>query len=143
MEIRIMTIEDYEEVYKLWISIDGMGMRSLDDSKEGIEKFIKRNPSSNFVAIENDKIVGVILSGHDGRRGFIYHTAVNRLFRKRGVGKALVDAVIKSMHIEGINKIALVAFEKNQLGNKFWESIGFEERTDLIYRNISINNDNK
>jgi len=143
MEIRIMTIEDYEEVYQLWISIDGMGMRSLDDSIEGIEKFIKRNPSSNFVAIENNKIVGVILCGHDGRRGFIYHTAVNESFRKRGVGEALVDAVIKSMHIEGINKIALVVFEKNQLGNKFWESIGFEERTDLIYRNISINNDNK
>lgn len=143
MEIRIMTIEDYEEVYKLWISIDGMGMRSLDDSKEGIEKFIKRNPSSNFVAIENNKIIGVILSGHDGRRGFIYHTAVNESFRKKGVGETLVNAVINSMHMEGINKIALVVFEKNQLGNKFWESIGFEERTDLIYRNISINNDNK
>jgi len=143
MEIRIMKIDDYEEVYELWSTTAGMGMRSLDDSKEGIEKFIKRNPSSNFVAIEDNKIIGVILSGHDGRRGFIYHTAVNELFHKRGVGKALVDAVIRSMLIEGINKIALVVFEKNQLGNKFWESIGFEERTDLIYRNISINNHNK
>lgn len=143
MEIRIMKIGDYEEVHQLWASTAGMGMRSLDDSKEGIEKFLKRNPNSNFVAIKNGKIVGVILSGHDGRRGYIYHTAVSNSYRKNGIGKALVNAVIKSMQEEGINKIALVAFSNNILGNSFWESIGFGQRTDLTYRNISINNDNK
>ena len=143
MEIRIMKIDDYEEVYKLWTETAGMGMRSLDDSQEGIEKFLKRNPGSNFVAINDGKIIGVILCGHDGRRAYIYHTAVNTLFCKKGIGKALVDAVIKAMQIEGINKIALVAFANNKLGNSFWQSMGFEERTDLTYRNISINNNNK
>ena len=74
--IRIMTISDYEQVYALWLSIPGMGLNNLDDSKEGIEKYLKRNPSTCFVAEKNDSIIGVILSGHDGRRGYIHHTAV-------------------------------------------------------------------
>lgn len=116
-----------------------MGMRSLDDSYEGIEKFLKRNPTTNFVALVENEIAGVILCGHDGRRAYIYHTAVKSQYRKKGIGKALVDAVINSLKEEKINKAALVAFEENELGNKFWESYGFEKREDLLYRNFSIN----
>ncbi len=142
MKIRLMSIEDYNEVYKLWTNTDGMGMRSLDDSLEGIDKFLKRNPSTNFVVQEGDKIIGVILCGHDGRRGFIYHTAVNTDYRSRGIGRALVNAALDALRKEKINKVALVVFTSNDLGNKFWQSLGFVMRNDLVYRNLSINDNN-
>lgn len=142
MEIRLMSVNDYDKVNQLWRSTEGMGMRSLDDSFEGIEKFLKRNPSTNFVAQSENNIVGVILCGHDGRRGYIYHTAVNIDYRGRGIGRMLVDAVVKALKKEDINKVALVAFSSNDLGNKFWQSLGFSRRDDLIYRNLSINEKN-
>lgn len=142
MKIRLMTTEDYNEVYKLWTNTNGMGMRSLDDSFEGIAKFIKRNPKTNYVAYDENKIIGVILCGHDGRRGYIYHTAVNPDYRKSGIGKALVKSVIHALKKEEINKVALVAFAANDLGNKFWQALGFEKRDDLVYRNTSINENN-
>ncbi len=142
MEIKLMTIQDYDNVYKLWANTKGMGMRSLDDSFEGIEKFIKRNPNTNFIAKIENKVVGIILCGHDGRRGYIYHTAVNTDYRRGGVGKALVDAALEALRKEGINKVALVAFASNDLGNKFWQSLGFEKRNDLNYRNLSLNESN-
>lgn len=139
MKIRRMIIEDYEKVYALWTNTAGMGMRSLDDSMEGIDKFLKRNPSTNFVAMVDEEIRGVILSGHDGRRGYIYHAAVHVEYRGHGIGKALVDTALEALKEEGINKVALVVFKTNESGNAFWEAVGFEARTDLNYRNKSIN----
>lgn len=143
MQIKNFIIDDYENAYKLWTNTKGMGMRSLDDSKDGIAKFLKRNPSTNFVAKIDNEIVGVILSGHDGRRGYIYHAAVNISYRNQGVGTKLLEAVYKSMKEEGINKVALVVFKTNGIGNTFWKSSGFEERNDLNYYNISLNHENK
>lgn len=137
-----MTIEDYHKVYELWASTEGMGMRSLDDSYEGIHKFLKRNPATNFIAQIENEVIGVILCGHDGRRGYIYHTAVRAKYRKKGIGRTLVKAVLDALRREEINKVALVAFSSNDLGNKFWESLGFYRRNDLVYRNITINGDN-
>ena len=137
-----MSIDDYDRVNQLWKSTEGMGMRSLDDSYEGIEKFIKRNPTTNFIAQVENNIVGVILCGHDGRRGYIYHTAVNIKYRGRGIGRTLVNTVIDALKKEDINKVALVVFSSNDLGNKFWQSLGFISRNDLIYRNLSINEKN-
>lgn len=137
--IRTLKISDYETVYELWQSTQGMGLRSLDDTREGIGKFIDRNPSTNFVAIEDGIIVGVIMSGHDGRRGYIYHAVVLPKYRKKKIGKLLVDHVINALKAENINKICLVVFKNNPVGNDFWAGIGFEERTDLLYRNMSIN----
>lgn len=142
MEIRLMSIGDYDNAYELWTNTDGMGIRSLDDSFEGIEKFLKRNPTTNFIAQVENKLVGVILCGHDGRRGYIYHTAVKKDYRGRGIGGALVDAALNALKNEEINKVALVAFASNDLGNKFWKSIGFDKRDDLVYRNFSINEKN-
>lgn len=142
MQIRKMTINDYESVYQLWISTPGMGMRSVDDSKEGITKYLNRNPETCFVAESKNKIIGVILSGHDGRRGYIHHTAVNDTVRKQGIGTALVNVAVEALKGQGINKVALVAFCTNKLGNSFWESQGFVERNDLVYRNKSLNDNN-
>ena len=138
MEIRLMRNTDYHLVYTLWMNTPNMGLNNLDDSKEGIEKYLKRNPSTCFVAQDDGKIVGVILSGHDGRRGFIYHTAVLEHYRKQGIGRKLVNEAINALAQEGIHKVALVAFERNESGNVFWEHMGFERRTDLVYRNKNI-----
>ena len=79
--IRTMTIEDYEQVHDLWMKIHGFRIRSVDDSKEGVERFLKRNPTTSVVAVEDDKIVGAILCGHDGRRGCLYHVCVDEAYR--------------------------------------------------------------
>ena len=138
MTIRLMTMGDYEGVYELWMSCVGMGLNHLDDSKDGIEKFLLRNPATCFVAEEDGGIVGVILAGNDGRRGYIYHTAVNPAFRNQGIGAALVESAMEALQSLGINKVALVVFSKNKDGNDFWEKRGFTTRGDLIYRDKSI-----
>ncbi len=135
MNIRKMTIDDYNEIYTLWMSCAGMGLNNFDDSRDGIDKFINRNPDTCFVALIENKIVGAILAGNDGRRGFIYHTAVSPRFRKQGIGRKLVDTAILALKQCGINKVALVVFDKNIDGNAFWESLGFTVRNDLTYRN--------
>lgn len=142
MELTLMKIEDYDKVYQLWTNTKGMGMRSLDDSFEGIERFLKRNPTTNYIAQVDNKIIGVILCGHDGRRGYIYHTAVNCHYRGNGIGKTLVNTVLEALKKEEINKVALVVFDSNDLGNDFWQSLGFHKRDDLIYRDLSINESN-
>ncbi len=138
MYLRKMKIEDYDNVYSLWMSCVGMGLNNLDDSKEGIEKFLNRNPDTCFIALELDQIIGVIMVGSDGRRGYIYHTAVHPNYRNQGIGKALVDAALDSLIGLGINKVALVVFERNKVGNSFWEKMGFTQRNDIIYRNKAL-----
>ncbi|MCR5772916.1 MAG: GNAT family N-acetyltransferase [Butyrivibrio sp.] len=135
MIIRLMTIDDYEKVYHLWLSCDGMGLNNLDDSKEGIAKYLDRNPNTCFVAEMSDEIIGVIIAGHDGRRGFIYHTAVNSDYRNQGIATKLVDAAMDALKANGINKVALVVFDRNVTGNAFWAKAGFTVRDDLVYRN--------
>ena len=134
-----MTIKDYDNVYRLWLNTPGMGLNTSDDSKEGIEKYLLRNPDTCFVAEKEGEIVGVIMSGHDGRRGYIHHTAVKFSERTQGVGRMLVENAMTALKKEGINKVALVVFDENEIGNSFWEKIGFTVRGDLIYRNKNIN----
>lgn len=138
MEIRTMTMEDYAEVYALWMACAGMGLNNLDDSYSGIERFLERNPETCFVAVEGRKLVGVILAGHDGRRGYIHHTAVLPACRKQGIGKELVRKAVDALQNCGIHKVALVAFAKNEAGNAFWERMGFTVREDLVYRNRTL-----
>lgn len=136
--IRKMLIGDYEEVHDLWMSCAGMGLNNLDDSKEGIEKFINRNPDTCLVAVEDDRIIGVIMVGNDGRRGYIYHTAVHPRYRKKGIAGSLVSRAMEELTRLGINKVALVVFESNKEGNAFWKSQGFVVRDDLVYRNKAL-----
>lgn len=138
MQIRIMTKDDYESVYQLWLNTPGMGLNTLDDSIEGISKYLKRNPNTCFVAENDNEIIGVIMGGHDGRRGFIYHLAVKVSERNSGIGTKLVDNVMSALEKEGIHKVALVVYGKNEIGNAFWENIGFITREDLVYRNKNI-----
>ena len=139
MQIRVMTADDYDSVAKLWISSSGVGVNP-DDSKENISKHLQRNPNTSFVAVESGKIVGAIIAGHDGYRGFIHHTAVSVSHRGLGIGTNLVNAAVNAIRNEGINKVVLVAFKTNILGNSFWEKQGFAIREDLYYRDLRINN---
>jgi len=138
MKIRTMTIDDYDKVYALWLNTPNMGLNNLDDSKDGIAKYLKRNPKTCFVIEKEGTIIGVILSGHDGRRGYIHHTAVAQNEQRHGMGAMLVSAAMSALKEEGINKVALVAFGKNEKGNAFWEKQDFIAREDLIYRNKAI-----
>ena len=134
---RLMTIDDYRQAYDLWIEC-GNGLNDKDDSREGIDKYLKRNPNTSFVAVCEQKVVGVILCGHDGRRGIIQHACVSPDHRREGIGQKLVDLALEALKEEGITKVLLVAFKKNEGGNAFWESQGFTLREDLNYRNKAL-----
>jgi len=140
--IRVMTIEDYEGVRALWMKIKGFGIRSIDDSKEGVERFLKRNPDTSVVAIEDGKIVGSILCGHDGRRGCLYHVCVDEDYRMKGIGKSMVVACMEALQKEQVNKVSLIAFTKNDVGNAFWKEIGWTKREDLNYYDFTLNEAN-
>ena len=140
--VRAMTIEDYDEVRALWMSIKGFGIRSVDDSREGVEAFLKRNPGSSVVAVMDGRIVGAILCGHDGRRGCLYHVCVAEDHRMRGIGKEMVVFCMNALKKERINKVSLIAFTKNDIGNAFWKQIGWARREDLNYYDFTLNEDN-
>ena len=136
--IRVMNTEDYDRVYALWMSCKNMGFNNLDDSRQGIEKYLKRNPSTCFIAEQGDAIVGVVLAGHDGRRGFIHHMAVAEDCRRQGIATDLLDQALAALKEEGINKAALLVFNRNEAGNAFWERQGFTARDDVTYRNKTL-----
>ena len=139
MVIRKMLIDDYEGIYDLWLNTPGMGLNTTEDTKKGISAYLSRNPNTCFVCQKDDEIIGVILSGHDGRRGFIYHAAVKVSERRHGIGSKLLDCAMLALKEEGINKVALVVYSRNETGNAFWEKRGFKTRDDIIYRNKNIN----
>ena len=140
--IRLFTIKDYDEVYQLWLRIPGVGLRSMDDSQEGIDRFLKRNPNTNFVVEEDGHIIGAALGGHDGRRGYIYHTCVDEAYQRHSLGRELMERMTEAMRDEGITKLGLVCFSSNDRGNGFWRGLGWEQRSDLNYYTISINDNN-
>lgn len=124
------------------MSIKGFGIRSVDDSREGVEAFLKRNPGSSVVAVMDGRIVGAILCGHDGRRGCLYHVCVAEDHRMRGIGKEMVVFCMNALKKERINKVSLIAFTKNDIGNAFWKQIGWTRREDLNYYDFTLNEDN-
>lgn len=142
MTVRTMTIEDYQGVYELWMTIKGFAIRSIDDSKEGVERFLKRNPTTSVVAVEDGKVVGSILCGHDGRRGCLYHVCVREGYRMRGIGKSMVVHCMQELEKENISKVSLIAFTKNDIGNAFWKEIGWTKREDLNYYDFVLNKEN-
>lgn len=141
--VRIMTAEDYEGLRALWMSIKGFAIRSIDDSRAGVERFLKRNPSTSVVAVDDDGvIIGGILCGHDGRRGCLYHVCVREDCRRNGIGKAMVVHCMNALRAEEINKVSLIAFTANDVGNAFWNCIGWTRREDLNYYDFTLNEAN-
>lgn len=140
--VRAMTMEDYEAVHDLWMTIHGFGIRSVDDSKEGVERFLQRNPGISVVAESDGAIVGSILCGHDGRRGCFYHVCVREDMRRQGIGKAMATAAMRRLQEENISKVNLVAFKRNEVGNQFWHEEGWQLRDDLNTYDFLLNEEN-
>ncbi|MBD5395114.1 MAG: GNAT family N-acetyltransferase [Lachnospiraceae bacterium] len=138
MMIRAMKINDYNAVFDLWMQTENMGLRELDDSKEGIGAFLKRNPDTCFVAEKEGKIVGVILCGNDGRRGYIYHTVVHRDYRKQGIASRLIENAVLALQKEGITRVCLNVVESNEAGKGFWQKRGWEKKDFLGFYSKSI-----
>lgn len=136
--VKIMTINDYEKLFEMWKNTPNIGLRSLDDSKEGILCFLKRNPNTNFVVYEDDKLVGAILSGHDGRRGYIYHTVVLPEYRGRGIATHLVEVAVEALQKEGITRVCLNVMETNEKGKEFWIRKGWEKKEFLGFYSKAI-----
>lgn len=141
--VRAMTVEDYQGLRDLWMTIRGFGIRSIDDSQEGVERFLNRNPGTSVVAVgEDGTIVGGILCGHDGRRGCLYHVCVREDHRRMGIGKTMVVYCMNALKKENINKVSLIAFTVNDVGNAFWNRIGWTKREDLNYYDFTLNEAN-
>ena len=136
-----MTEQDYDAVRALWLTIRGFGIRALDDSREDVGRFIRRNPTTSVVAKEGDKIVGSILCGSDGRQGALYHVCVAKAYRRRGIGTRMVGYCMQQLREMGINKVALIAFTGNDAGNAFWKQIGWK-RSDVNYYEFTLNEEN-
>ncbi|MHA0858076.1 GNAT family N-acetyltransferase [Paenibacillus sp. CMAA1364] len=131
VQIREMNMNDYWEVFDLWSNTDGMGL-SEADSEESIESFLTRNDGHSYVCIDGEKIIGTVLCGHDGRRGFLYHVAVLKEYRKSGIGKGLVESVLHSLKKAGIMKCHLMVYENNVMGNQYWNNSEWKRRNDIL-----------
>lgn len=124
VDIEPMVIEDYDEVLALWKSAETIGL-SPSDSREGLERYLDRNPGISQVAREDGGIVGAILCGNDGRRGYLTHLVVVSPCRRRRIGRALVDRCVALLQREGIIGCNLFILKSNTAGRQFWESIGW------------------
>jgi ribosomal protein S18 acetylase RimI-like enzyme len=131
MEIIELTIKNCEEVLSLWQSSEGVGLDKDADTKERIGIYLQRNPGLSFAACEKGKVIGAVLCGHDGRRGYLHHLTVAEAHRKKGIGTALVDKVILKLQMLGIRKCNIFVFANNPAGQEFWKRSGWTERTDL------------
>ena len=139
--VRQITIDDYDAIYELWNSTEQSrrALNPVDDSREGIERYLKRNPNTCFAAVKDGKVIGVILTGHDGRRAIIHHLCVHPDCRRTGVAGRLVTLAEEALKKEGIQKIFGLVFKDNEAANAFWEQQGYSLRTNLNYRNKSLN----
>ena len=137
-----MRPEDYDDVRALWMTISGFGIRVIDDSREDIERFILRNPTTSVVAKDGNRIVGSILCGSDGRQGALYHVCVAKEYRRRGIGTQMVGFCMHQLRYMGVNKVALIAFTTNEAGNAFWNQIGWTKKTNVNYYEFILNEDN-
>lgn len=130
IEIRVMEPQDYAQVYELWMQIKGMRIRNIDDREENIIRFLKRNPNTSFVALDDGKIIGSVLCGHDGRQGCLYHVCVAEPYRNKKIGTKMALRAVEALKKEQINIVNLIAFKGNTVGNRFWQTLGWSVRED-------------
>jgi N-acetylglutamate synthase len=129
--LRAMTIDDYNVVYALWQSTPGIGL-SESDRRDAIARFLERNEGLSAVAVTAEgNIVGTVLAGHDGRRGYLHHLAVLPQFRNRGIAKRLVACCLDKLRLERIEKCNIFLFRSNETGAAFWTHNGWNTRDDL------------
>jgi ribosomal protein S18 acetylase RimI-like enzyme len=132
-----MHISDYEQALQLWQSLPGMGLSSADE-KENIREFLQKNPGTCFVALKDENLIGTILGGSDGRRGYIYHLAVQQTEQKIGVGKKLMYLCLNEFKKSGIQKCHIFVISDNAEGIAFWENVGWQPRDDILVMSKEI-----
>lgn len=130
LTIRQMTVDDYEAVRALWEAVDGVDVTAAD-TRAGLACFLDRNPLLSFVALAGEHLVAAVLCGHDGRRGYIHHLAVQESFRRHGVGRALIDRCLDGLHAAGIEKCHIFIRRDNETGFAFWQRTGWVDRITL------------
>ena len=123
----------------LWTSVNEKIDCSGKEIKECIEKYIARNPEMSQVALMDGKIVGTVLAGHDGRRGFIHHMAVMPEYRRHGIGKEMAKIAISKIEEDGIDKTHIFCYQNNETGQSFWKTLGFVKRDDVFVYSLSKN----
>jgi ribosomal protein S18 acetylase RimI-like enzyme len=132
MQIRPMTIEDYDEVFAMWQITSARALSSAD-SRENIEKYLRRNEGMSQVALVDGRIVGTVLAGHDGRRGFIHHMAVHPDYRRHHIGRQLALEAGGRITADGIEKVHIFSYVDNTTGQDFWKSLGFKKRDFFVF----------
>jgi N-acetylglutamate synthase len=139
MKIRILEfgIDSYEKAIALWRRCEGVGLSDAD-LEGNIKLYLDRNPGMSFVAEINNEIVGVVLAGHDGRRGYLHHLAVSPDMRRKGIGSLLVKSSLDKLKGQGILKCHIMLFNNNRAGLKFWESIGWAYRNDICIMSKTV-----
>lgn len=139
---RAMAAGDYPLVRALWESTPGMGLDPQMDSAVGISAYLQKNPGMSFIALgQNGQIAGTVLAGTDGRRGYLMHLAVQDAYRRRGIGRNLVERSLAALQAAGITKAHVFVFQDNALGSAFWRGLGWQGRDDLLMLSLSLNED--
>jgi putative acetyltransferase len=137
MIVRHFRIEDFDAVIALWRRTEGVGLNE-SDTRRAITAFLRRNPRLSFVAEQGGRIIGAVLCGHDGRRGYLHHLAVSKRHRRRGIGRRLVNACLAKLRKAGIQKCNIFIFANNAAGMKFWAHTGWSLRTELRLMQIRL-----
>lgn len=130
VRIRTLRIGDYPSVHALWRRTEGIGLNE-SDSREAIGRYLRRNPGLSVAATSGGRVVATVLCGHDGRRGYLHHLAVEGRWRRQGIGRRLVASCIEKLRAQGIPKCNLFLFASNTAGRAFWRRLGWSIRADL------------
>jgi len=121
-----MSITDYDDAVALWLRTEGMSLELEDvDAREQVARYLERNAGMSFVARTEDRLVGAVMCGHDGRRGYLHHLAIDREYRRLGIGSALVACCLAALHADGISRCNIFVLADNECGRRFWEEHGW------------------
>ncbi len=137
IDTREFSIDDYDAAIRLWRRVEGLEIAEGDD-REGLAQFLKRNRGLSRVAIDGAAIVGVALCGHDGRRGHVYHLAVDPAYQGCGLGKRLLDECLNGLRSAGMKRVIIMVADDNQRGAEFWKRQGWEEISGAIPMGIDL-----
>jgi len=128
-----LSIDDYDEVVAFWREQDGVGLNESDE-RAPVAAFLARNPGLSLVLRDEGRVMGAVLCGHDGRRGYLHHLAVAPSYRGRGLGRLMVERCVRALAEAGIAKCNVFLFADNEDGARFWAAVGFAARADLVVR---------
>ena len=137
IDTREFSISDYDAAVELWKRVEGLEIAEGDD-KESVAQFLARNPALSRVATDGSATVGVVLCGHDGRRGHIYHLAVDPACQGRGLGKRLLNECLEGLRRAGVKRVIIMVADDNPRGRGFWKRTGWEEIPGAIAMGIDL-----